>query len=77
MTYEPHEEWMELLEEALECGALTADPAQGIARQVVGQGIDSLTQKQKLIFAREIWPRLRPKQIARDRERNIERVLSE
>lgn len=77
MTDEPHEEWMELLEETLEGGAWTADPAWGIAKQVVGQGIDSLKPIQRRIFDREIWPMLRPMQIARDRARNIERVLSE
>lgn len=77
MTYEPHEEWMELLAEASEGGAWTADPACGIAKQVVGKGVDSLNPIQRRIFDREIWPTLRPMQIARDRERNIERVLSE
>lgn len=71
------EEWTELLAEALECGALASDPAHGVAKQVVGQGVDSLSPIQRRIFDREIWPTLRPMQIARDRERNIERVLSE
>lgn len=74
---EPHEEWLELLEEALDCGAISRDPAHGIAKQVVAQGVNSLSPKQKQIFDSEIWPALRPLQIARDRSRNLDRVHSD
>lgn len=77
MDIEPYEEWMEFLEETLDGGTFTTNPALGIAKQVVGQGINSLSEKQKQVFDQQIWPALRPLQIARDRRRNIERILSE
>lgn len=64
---------MELLEEALDAGTFATDPALGIAKQVVHQGINSLTDKQRLVFDHQIWTALGKMQRVRDQQRDMER----